>query len=77
MTITALLASVVNWLRIGYPEGVPASDRIPLLEPLRATPLTEDQIRDVVRNLTADHSTALAAVRPDRRNGPGPRETPE
>lgn len=60
MTITSLLASVVNWLRIGYPEGVPASDRIPLLELLRATPLTEDQIREVVDNLTAADSPALA-----------------
>ena len=32
----------------------------PLLALLRATPLTEDEIKEVVRNITADDSTALA-----------------
>lgn len=56
---TSLLASVLNWLRAGYPEGVPGPDRVPLLSLLRSTPLTEDQIKEVVRNITADGSTAL------------------
>ena len=60
MTTTSLLESVLNWLRAGYPEGVPGPDRVPLLALLRATPLTEDQIKDVVRNITAADSTALA-----------------
>ena len=60
MTTTSLLGSIVNWLRAGYPEGVPGPDRVPLLALLRATPLTEDQIKEVVRNITADGSTALA-----------------
>ncbi|HEX2401199.1 MAG TPA: DUF3349 domain-containing protein [Mycobacterium sp.] len=60
MTATSLLASILNWLRAGYPEGVPGPDRVPLLALLRATPLTEDQIKEVVRNITADGSTALA-----------------
>lgn len=60
MTATSLLASILNWLRAGYPEGVPGPDRVPLLALLRATPLTEDQIKEVVRNITADSSTALA-----------------
>ncbi|MGH3641614.1 MAG: DUF3349 domain-containing protein [Mycobacterium sp.] len=59
MTITSLLTSILNWLREGYPEGVPGPDRVPLLALLRATPLTEDQIKEVVRNLTADDSPAL------------------
>ena len=42
------------------PEGVPGPDRVPLLALLRATPLTEDQIKEVVRNITADGSAALA-----------------
>jgi hypothetical protein len=57
---TTLLHSILNWLRAGYPEGVPGPDRVPLLALLRATPLTEDQIKEVVRNITADGSTALA-----------------
>ena len=60
MTTTSLLSSILNWLRAGYPEGVPGPDRVPLLALLRATPLTEEQIKEVVRNITADGSTALA-----------------
>lgn len=59
MTTTTLLNSILNWLRAGYPEGVPGPDRVPLLALLRATPLTDDQVKEVVRNLTADGSTAI------------------
>jgi hypothetical protein len=59
VTNTSLLGSILNWLRAGYPEGVPGPDRVPLLALLRATPLTEDQIKEVVRNITAEDSTAL------------------
>src|SRR6185312_7665297 len=60
VTTTSLLGSILNWLRAGYPEGVPGPDRVPLLALLRATPLTEEQIKEVVRNITAGGSTALA-----------------
>jgi hypothetical protein len=60
VTTTSLLGSILNWLRAGYPEGVSGPDRVPLLALLRATPLTEDQIKEVVRNITADGSAALA-----------------
>jgi len=60
VTTTTLLNSILNWLRAGYPEGVPGPDRVPLLALLRATPLTDDQVKEVVRNLTADGSTAIA-----------------
>jgi hypothetical protein len=53
VTTTSLLASILNWLRAGYPDGVPGPDRVPLLALLRATPLTEEQIKEVVRNITA------------------------
>jgi hypothetical protein len=59
-TTTSLLGSILNWLRAGYPEGVPGPDRVPLLALLRATPLTEEQLKEVVKNLTADGSTAVA-----------------
>jgi hypothetical protein len=49
----------LNWLRAGYPNGGPGPDRVPLLALLRATPLTEDQIQEVVANLTAEDSPAL------------------
>ncbi|AXN43608.1 MULTISPECIES: DUF3349 domain-containing protein [Mycobacterium ulcerans group] len=52
--------SVVRWLQAGYPDGVPGPDRVPLLALLRSTPLTEDQIRQVVRDITAEGSPATA-----------------
>ena len=60
VTATSLLTSILNWLRAGYPDSVPGADRVPLLALLRATPLSDDQIKEVVRNITADGSTALA-----------------
>jgi endonuclease III len=60
MAATSLVHSILDWLRAGYPDGVPGPDRVPLLALLRATPLTEDQIKEVVRNITADGSTAQA-----------------
>jgi hypothetical protein len=43
--------SVVQWLQVGYPEGVPGPDRVALLELLRSTPLTEDEITQVVDSI--------------------------
>jgi hypothetical protein len=40
--------SVIQWLQVGYPDGVPGPDRIALLELLRSTPLSEDEITEVV-----------------------------
>ncbi len=52
MTTTSLFHSILQWLRAGYPDGVPGPDRVPLLALLRATPLTEDEVKDVVGHLT-------------------------
>ncbi len=60
VTATSLVHSIINWLRAGYPNGVPGPDRVPLLALLRATPLTEDQVKEVVAHLTAPDSPALA-----------------
>jgi hypothetical protein len=59
-SVSAFFASVLEWLRTGYPEGVPGPDRVPLLALLRSTPLTEEQIKQVVRDITAEGSTAAA-----------------
>jgi hypothetical protein len=40
--------SVINWLQVGYPEGVPGPDRIALLALLRSTELSEEEITEVV-----------------------------
>ncbi|BBX72731.1 DUF3349 domain-containing protein [Mycobacterium shinjukuense] len=54
------LRSVIRWLQVGYPEGVPGPDRVALLALLRSTPLTEEQVREVVRHLTSKGSPAIA-----------------
>jgi hypothetical protein len=66
VTTTSLFHSILRWLRAGYPDGVPGPDRVPLLSLLRSTPLTEDQIKEVVRHITADDSAALADGEIDR-----------
>jgi hypothetical protein len=60
VTAKSLVHSILNWLRAGYPNGVPGPDRVPLLALLRSTPLTEDQVKEVVAHLTAKDSPALA-----------------
>jgi hypothetical protein len=60
MTAKARAQSILNWLRAGYPGGVPGPDRVPLLALLRNTPLTEDEVREVVREITAADSGVLA-----------------
>lgn len=55
-----MLASILRWLRAGYPEGVPGPDRVPLLALLRATSLTDDQVKEVVRNFTDGHAEPRA-----------------
>ena len=52
--------SVIRWLQVGYPQGVPGPDQIPLLALLRSTPLTPEQLKEVAANLTADGSDATA-----------------
>lgn len=59
MTGKSRVGAVLNWLRAGYPSGVPGPDRVPLLALLRNTPLTEDQVKEVVREITAAESGAL------------------
>jgi Protein of unknown function (DUF3349) len=54
------LHRVLDWLREGYPEGVPGTDRVPLLALLRETPLTEEQLKEVIRHILASDSPALA-----------------
>jgi hypothetical protein len=43
--------SVIAWLQVGYPEGVPGPDRVALLALLRSTPLTEDEVTEVVDSI--------------------------
>jgi hypothetical protein len=44
----AFFRSVIKWLQDGYPEGVPGPDRVPLLALLQSTPLSAEEITEVV-----------------------------
>ncbi len=56
--------NVVNWIRAGYPEGVPAADYPPLLALLTPV-LTESEITDIVLRLAVEHGTETPAT-PER-----------
>jgi hypothetical protein len=58
--------SILDWLRAGYPQGVPGPDRVPLLALLQSTPLTDDQVKEVVSYITAAESDAPAGHTIDR-----------
>ncbi|MDT7764072.1 MAG: hypothetical protein QOC63_3492 [Mycobacterium sp.] len=60
VTTTSLVHSILDWLRAGYPEGVPGPDRVPLLALLRNTPLTEDQVKEVVRQISDEEAKSPA-----------------
>jgi Protein of unknown function (DUF3349) len=66
VTAGSLFHKVVDWLRAGYPGGVPGPDRVPLLALLRNTPLSEDEIKDVVREISEEESHAAAGHEIDR-----------
>jgi hypothetical protein len=48
--VNRFLNSVVNWLRAGYPEGVPPTDYFPLLALLRRR-LSDDEVKTVTGDL--------------------------
>ena len=49
------LKSVIRWLDVGYPQGVPGPDQVALFALLKSTPLTQDQLEEVVNNIVAKH----------------------
>jgi hypothetical protein len=56
---TTFPASVLQWLRAGYPEGVPPKDRFPLVALLRKAELTDAQVHEVVLSLVSPIGGAL------------------
>ncbi|WP_077099024.1 DUF3349 domain-containing protein [Mycobacterium terramassiliense] len=49
------LKSVIRWLDVGYPQGVPGPDQVALFALLKSTPLTQDQLEEVVHNIIGKH----------------------
>ena len=56
------LQSVIRWLQVGYPQGVPGPDQVPLYALLRSTPLTHEQIAEVVTNLAKESDAAGGGI---------------
>jgi hypothetical protein len=46
------LNAIIDWLRAGYPDGVPESDYVPLLALLRRR-LSDDEVRQIAAKLAA------------------------
>lgn len=44
----SFLASIINWLRVGYPDGVPQQDYVPLFA-LLARRLSAEEVREVAQ----------------------------
>jgi hypothetical protein len=55
--------SVIKWLQVGYPDGVPGPDRVALLELLRSSPLSEEQITEVVDSIDEEELSESAIDR--------------
>jgi hypothetical protein len=61
VALSELLTRVIGFLRAGYPEGVPAVDRIPLLALLRRR-LSDDEVLDVATELAASGRLPIDAT---------------
>jgi hypothetical protein len=55
MALPPMLQSIVDFLRKGYPEGVPAQDYIPLFALLRRR-LSDEEVAQVAEDLAAQSS---------------------
>ncbi|MCX4092660.1 DUF3349 domain-containing protein [Nocardia sp. alder85J] len=53
MDLPALLAKIVDWLRAGYPHGVPDTDHLPLYA-LLSRRLSTEEVQQVVDTLVLD-----------------------
>ncbi|ADG77342.1 hypothetical protein TPAU25S_02181 [Tsukamurella paurometabola] len=57
------IAKIVDWLRAGYPEGVPSHDYQPLLA-LLDRQLTKEEVKEVTRELIDDAHLTPEGVEP-------------
>jgi hypothetical protein len=53
------LSQVIDWLRAGYPEGIPPTDYIPLVALLRKS-LSPNEVDQVIGRLLASRPDAVA-----------------
>lgn len=53
MTTPSMLTKILDWLRAGYPDGMPQQDYVALLG-LLSRRLTKDEVREVAHRLILD-----------------------
>jgi len=61
MPLPTFLASVVGWLRAGYPDGVPEGDYVPLVAVL-ARRLTPDEVQAVAAALSSSGDLPIGNI---------------
>lgn len=57
----AFLAAILNWLRAGYPDGVPEADYVPLFA-LLSRRLSGEEVRAVARAVIHAEDAAVSDV---------------
>jgi hypothetical protein len=59
MALPPFLSKVIDWLRAGYPEGVPSVDYIPLFA-LLGSQLTDSEVKEIAEELANESDPASA-----------------
>ena len=59
MALPPVLSRIIEWLRAGYPEGVPDVDYLPLFA-LLGSELTNDQVEAIVAELESESGPETA-----------------
>ena len=61
MALPPFLSSIIDWLRAGYPEGVPDVDYIPLFA-LLGSELTDAEVSEIADELASESDPDSAAA---------------
>ena len=61
MALPPFLSSIIQWLRAGYPEGVPDVDYIPLFA-LLGSELTDAEVSEIADKLASESDPDSAAA---------------
>ena len=70
LSLSAFLTAVLDWLRAGYPDGVPERDYVPLIA-LLARRLTAEEVATVAAQLRAEGRLPVSNTDASRRTVEG------
>lgn len=57
MAKSSVITRVIGWLNAGYPDGIPPTDRFPVIAVLKRR-LTDEEVLEICAQLTGDDSPA-------------------